>query len=396
MRNQPLLCTSKMKKALHYNYYFIPAILLATLGVVDTSYLAFTHYKNYTDITYASFCAISPSFNCDTVAQSSWSIMFGIPVALWGLFGYLLYVSLLIIVRKHTDDTLPIWSILQLLGFIYSIIAITLGVISAKKIHSYCLMCILSYTISFLLFFYPCIIRNRFYKKSLARGLKETIPFIKTNWFLKISILFLLILITVTHVLLPRYWIHEYPSNFSTVATGLTEDGHPWIGAEKPKLTIEEFTDYQCFQCGKSHYFLRKLVEKYPGQIRLIHRNFPLDHRYNPILAGKPFHVGSGEMALLAIYAISREKFWQMNDELYRYVQTSHASSLDLNILGKKLSLPVEEMAAALHSPILYNKLITDIQKGLQSGITATPAYIVNGQVYIGSIPSSALQDLNQ
>jgi uncharacterized membrane protein/protein-disulfide isomerase len=385
-----------MKKFLPYKFYYFPVLFLSLLGIADTSYLAVSHYKNYTDITYASFCALSQTINCDTVAQSSWSIIFGIPVALWGLTGYLLYFSLLLPLRKYAEERLPLWTLLQILGLVYSILAIFFGYISAEKIHSYCLMCLLSYGISFLLFFYPWIIRRRFYKKSLVSGLKETVDVTKKSFFLKGALAVLLALVTGLQLYLPHYWIRQYPADFSKVKTGLTEDGHPWIGAQNPELTIEEFTDYQCFQCGKLHFFLRKLIEQHPEKIRIIHRNYPLDHRYNPILAGKPFHVGSGEMALLAIYASTKGKFWEMNDELYRFVQTSHSERLDLKVLGEKLSLPVTELQSALHSLVFLNKLRMDFQLGIKSGITATPAYIINGHVHIGSIPASLLQDLNQ
>jgi uncharacterized membrane protein/protein-disulfide isomerase len=383
-----------MRNTLPYNYYVFPVFLLTFLGIADTSYLAVSHYKNYTDIAYASFCALSQTINCDTVAQSSWSIIFGIPVALWGLAGYLLYFSLLIHVRKHTVERLPLWTFLQLLGLLYSLLSIFLGYISAEKIHSYCLMCFLSYGISFLLFYFPLMIRNRFYKKSFVAGIKEAIPVIKKSLFLKAALATLFAWTIGLLVFLPHYWIHEYPADFSKVATGLTEDGHPWIGARHPQLTIEEFTDYQCFQCGKLHYFLRKLVDQYPETIKLIHRNYPLDHRYNPILSGKPFHVGSGEMALLAIYASSQGKFWEMNDELYKLVQTSRSKPLDLKALGEKLSLPETELQSALHSLVILNKLRVDIQSGIKSSITATPSYIINDQVFIGSIPASVFQGI--
>jgi len=383
-----------LKKIFPYKYYSYPVFFLSLIGIADTLYLEISHYRNYTDIAYASFCAISQSLNCDTVAQSSWSIMLGIPIALWGLTGYLLYLSILITVLKYAEERLPLWSILQILGLLYSIIAIFFGFISATKIHSYCLMCILSYGIGFLLCFYPWIIRRRFYKKGFITSLKETFPVIKKSVSFKISIILLFAFITGIQFYLPHYWINEYPPNFSNVETGLTEDGHPWIGSRNPKLTIEEFTDYQCFQCSKLHYYLLKLVERYPEKIKLIHHNYPLDHRYNPILAGKPFHIGSGEMALLAIYASSRGKFWEMNDELYRYVQTSHSKPLELKALGEKLSLPLRDLQDTLHSPLFINNLTKDIQKGMKAGITATPAYLINGQVFIGSIPSSALGDL--
>jgi len=383
-----------VKNTLHYNFYFIPTLFLTLLGIADTTYLTVAHYKNYTDISYSSFCAISPSINCDTVAQSSWSILLGMPIALWGLFGYLFYLSILFTVRRKTDFSFPFWAILQFIGLTFSLIAICLGYISATKIHSYCLLCIMSYAISFLLFLYPVIVRRRFDHKPFLSRINESSRLIICHPSVYSSIIVLIFCAVGVHFFLPHYWIQNNQIDLSRIETGITVDGHPWIGSNNPIITIEEFTDYQCFQCRKLHNHLRKLIEQFPEKIRVIHRNFPLDHRFNPILNGRPFHIGSGEMALLAIYACIERKFWPMNDELYRFMQSRDSKSLDLKLLSLKVDLSAEKLSAALHSSDFYDILMKDIKRGIELGITATPAYVIDGQVYIGSLPSHILNKL--
>ncbi len=73
-----------------YFWYSTTVVLLLILGLLLTGYLFFSHYQNYTDIGYSSFCALSKSINCDTVSQSRWSILFGLPLALWGMIAYIL------------------------------------------------------------------------------------------------------------------------------------------------------------------------------------------------------------------------------------------------------------------------------------------------------------------
>ena len=79
------------------------------------------------------------------------------------------------------------------------------------------------------------------------------------------------------------------------------------------------------------HYYLRELMNSYPDKIKLVHRNFPMDHQYNPIVK-EPYHTGSGKLALLALYAAEKNKFWEMNDLLY-----SHA--------GQKQPLRIKDLA---------------------------------------------------
>jgi len=99
---------------------------------------------------------------------------------------------------------------------------------------------------------------------------------------------------------LPRYWIFTYPVPSENVSSGITPEGNPWLGAKNPILTIEEFTDYQCFQCSKMHLMLRLLVNRHPRKLRLVHHHYPMDSEFNYILVKKPFHEGSGKLAMLA------------------------------------------------------------------------------------------------
>ena len=116
--------------------------------------------------------------------------------------------------------------------------------------------------------------------------------------------------------MLPPYWRLAPEPLSREMAYGLTAEGHPWFGAENPEIEIEMYSDYQCFQCKKMHVYLRKLIAGQQQKIRVIHRHYPMDHEVNYIVK-EPFHIGSGKMALIAIYAASKGKFWEMNDLLF-------------------------------------------------------------------------------
>jgi protein-disulfide isomerase len=172
------------------------------------------------------------------------------------------------------------------------------------------------------------------------------------------------------------------------VKTGMTSDGHPWIGAENPALEIVEFADYLCFQCKKMHHHLRKLVAQYPDAIRLIHRNYPMDHQFNPIVA-EPFHEGAGKMAILAIHAAAIGKFWAMNDTLFNLPGADRR--IDLNETARQAGMDSRTLAAALeHGPYLQ-RLLFEIRDGMKLGIVGTPSYLVNGKIYEGGLPPEVL-----
>jgi uncharacterized membrane protein len=82
-------------KPLPFKFYFLPIFLITLIGLADAIYLSISHYRVYMDMGYQSFCAISQALNCDTVSQSLYSILFNVPVPVWGVFGYAFFLILL-------------------------------------------------------------------------------------------------------------------------------------------------------------------------------------------------------------------------------------------------------------------------------------------------------------
>jgi len=386
-----MLNTKKTEKInpLPFPYYFWAIAVFAFSGLADSVYLSISHYRVYTDIAYESFCAISRSINCDTVSQSPYSIFIGIPVPVWGIIGYSFYLLLLPFARNSETKNKRIWSILFFISLVFSIYSIILAYISTFYIHSYCMMCIVSFGINFILLYYTWLVRKRFDKSGIIKGLMLDIGFL---WEKKKTIpIFLSFLCIVTFLLIsfPSYWQFSPPVLSKNIPSGITEDGYPWIGSINPKLVITEFTDYQCFQCKKMHFFLRKLVEKNHEKIRLIHRHFPMDHQYNPIVK-EPFHVGSGKMALLAEYAQTQEKFWEMNDILFSIA--GGAKFINIKKLAEKVGIDYRALSYSIKNRTIRYKVKHDIAIGMKLGINGTPGYVIDGKVYLGQIPPEILR----
>ena len=375
---------------LPYPVYFWTVVALAVMGFADAIYLSISHYRVYTDIGYASFCAISKAINCDTVSQSLYSILWGAPVPVWGIFGYLFVLVLLPFARSKEAEKERLWSFLFWIFLGFSLYSLALGLISALYIHSYCLMCIVSYAINFLLLFYAWLIRRRFAQKGLITDSLLDFRFLwnkKRTQIMLLSLVFgAVFFIMITKF--PVYWNLTPPPLSESIPTGVTEDGHPWIGANTPVLEITEFTDYQCFQCKKMHFFLRRLVETHSDKIRLVHRHYPMDHKVNPIVK-EPFHVGSAAMSLLSIYAQSIGKFWEMNDILFNTDLTKEA--INTKTLLKQAGVDTNGKAPKIFDPQHQLKLLTDIRAGMKLGISGTPAYVIDGQLYLGQIPPEIL-----
>ena len=383
---------AKNIKPLPFPVYFWSIVSITCLGLIDAVYLAISHYRVYTDIGYKSFCAVSKSINCDTVSQSAFSILLGVPVPVWGIVGYLLFLVLLFTTLRASSDKNRLWPTLFILALCYSIYSIVLAVISMVYIRSYCIMCIASYAVNLTLLFFTWLIQKRFENLGMLENFKK-----EFHWWLdrKKALCIYLGLITGVALLLilftPPYWKLSSPPLSQELMSGMTEEGHPWIGGLQPQLVITEFSDYQCFQCRKMHFYIRELMASHPGRLRLIHRNFPMDHVHNPMVK-EPYHIGSGKMALLALYAAEKGNFWKINDMLYHIdKQEGH---FNIREMATAAGFDVVEFAASASDRSLRQKLRADIRDGIQLGITATPGYLINGKLFVGHIPPDIIRVL--
>jgi protein-disulfide isomerase len=323
------------------------------------------------------------------VSQSPYSV-FIIPIPIWSAIGYTLFLWLLPFAWQQKGRDGRVWSSFILIALAYTGVSITLASVSAYMIGSYCVLCILIYFVNFFLLWYAWLIRRRFSSSRFIRNFLDDLRFFRQQKriFLPGLGLFSVAVILVI-VMLPPYWRLASEPLSREVAYGLTAEGYPWFGAENPEIEIEMYSDYQCFQCKKMHVYLRKLISGQRQKIRVIHRHYPMDHEVNYIVK-EPFHIGSGKMALIAIYAAAKGKFWEMNDLLFEI--GGRKKQIDLNWVAEKTGLEAADLVRALNAPVIRNKLSRDVWQGMKLRILGTPSFVINGNLYAGNIPADVLQ----
>jgi protein-disulfide isomerase len=300
-----------------------------------------------------------------------------------------LIIALLVVAGSRQHERKRFWPLLFCTGLLYSASSLVLAWISSTIIHSYCIMCILLYVVNFLLLYYAWFVNRRFGDTDLLKGLVRDMQLLWRQRKMSLPIVGLFVFTTAGFAVgMPAYWQMTPPALSDAVASGITDDGHPWIGAQKPSLTITEFSDYMCFQCKKMHFFLRKLVQLHPDQVRLVHRHFPMDKAYNPLVSDI-FHAGAGEMAIIALYAKQKGKFWEVNDLLFSLAEKK--TSFNTRTISKQVGISNNEISAALKSRTLRLSVKHDISVGINKGITGTPSFLIDGKIYSGNIPSGIL-----
>ena len=384
------LKTKKKINTLPFHYYYIPFLFIACIGFFTSVYLTISHYRVHVDISYSSFCAITKSLNCDTVSSSPYAIFLNVPIAVWGVVGYSGIIFSLIMAAAVPSNKQRMWPVLFWISLFFSISSLILAWVSTYFIQSYCIMCILTYFVNFFLLYYSWFVNKRFGDSSLIKGVARDVSFLRYKKKVFFSV-FAVFLITSACLIIwmPRYWNVEFPPISNSLHNGVTEDGHPWIGAENPEVVIVEFSDYLCSQCRSKHSHLRKLIFEHSDRIRLIHRHFPMDHKINPIVK-QPFHKGAAKLALLSIFATQQDKFWKINDILFNL--PGNTETVNIPNLLDKTGLKHNKISAIFKDKSVVDHLKKDILAGLKHGLTGTPGFVIDGKVYQGHIPPNILK----
>lgn len=127
---------------------------LSFAGILVASYSLYGYFFGSVD----SFCNINATFNCSAVINSGYSDIFGIPVALMGLFGY---VAILFLSRYNLNGKI-LNSQNLILGIIVSATLFSgyLAFISGFVIKVWCPTCIISYGIILALFVLAILLKK--------------------------------------------------------------------------------------------------------------------------------------------------------------------------------------------------------------------------------------------
>jgi protein-disulfide isomerase len=145
-------------------------------------------------------------------------------------------------------------------------------------------------------------------------------------------------------------------------------------------VTIVEFTDYQCPYCHRAQTVIDDVLSRYPGKVRLVHLDFPLDG-----------HPGATPAARAARCAGEQGKFW----EYHRSLMTAPGAldDADLKSRAASLHLSASSFGRCLSSDRHDAAIQASLEEGESLGVTGTPAYFVNGRMLSGARP---LEDFTQ
>jgi protein-disulfide isomerase len=112
---------------------------------------------------------------------------------------------------------------------------------------------------------------------------------------------------------------------------------------------------------------LEQVLEKYPGKVKLVFKNFPLRN-----------HAQAKPAAIAALAAGEQGKFWEYHDKVFENYKS--LSEEVLKRIAGEVGLDVKAFEAARKNPELAAAVSRDMQEGSRAGVRGTPTIFVNGR----------------
>ena len=194
----------------------------------------------------------------------------------------------------------------------------------------------------------------------------------------------LLIVFAIAIVIYNEQKADELGEAASKNASYLVRDYAPSVGNRNAKVTIVEFFDPACETCKAFYPFVKHLMSKHPGKVRLV-------VRYTP------FHPRSDYVVKLLEAARLQNKFWETLEAVYETqpLWASHGNPQPEKLwsLIESVGLDVKRARIDMQSETITKRLQQDMADASQLQVTKTPGFFVNGKPLV-RFGSEQLQQL--
>ena len=155
----------------------------------------------------------------------------------------------------------------------------------------------------------------------------------------------------------------------------------PSKGPATAKVTIVEFSDFECPFCSRAAETVKQVEQAYGDKIRLVFRHYPL-----------PFHQQAPKAAEAGACAADQGRFWEMHDAMFAHQE--QLAPEGLKSLARMAGIDGVKFDACLDGGSKADLVKKDTEAGKQAKVNGTPAFFINGRVLSGAQPLEAFKEI--
>jgi len=366
------------------------SIVANLLSLINFIYLSFLHYTTKFGLTEGkSLCNINQKLNCDAVALSDYSSLFGIPVSNLAASASIVSVVLtLICFYQLSAQNSRILRYTLWLSFLSALSSIIMGLISTFALGTFCLFCIAAYILSFIQFFF--ILRGQDQEQGVFTSLVSDFQSLfTTSRFVLVFALLIPGTAALSHsMIMSSLGLSRLESivNESIESWNINpqKELNPETGisnskSEQTRLTIVEFADFLCPHCRLAQKTLHQFMDSKEG-VKIIFKPFPLDGNCNSAITTK----GDNVRCELSYAALCADQIYKKGpatqDYIFEHQQNWNRATFDsdLNKMFENLSLENTKMIDCMKSSEMHQLVLNTAKEAGQ--IMGTPTFFANGK----------------
>ena len=153
-------------------------------------------------------------------------------------------------------------------------------------------------------------------------------------------------------------------------------------GPKDARVTIVEFSDYQCPFCKAIRSTVNEIFARYAGKVKWVFRDFPSER----------LHPTAPKAHEAARCAGEQGKFWEYHDVLFE--RSPQHSPEELQQYARDLHLSSSVFSDCLANDKYQREVASDLQEGTRMGVSGTPTFFINGRMAEGALPLEVFQKL--
>ncbi len=156
----------------------------------------------------------------------------------------------------------------------------------------------------------------------------------------------------------------------------------PFKGNPDAKVTVVEFSDYQCPYCSRAYATLEnQLVESYGDRVKFVFKHLPLEQLH-------PW-AKKASIAAACAHQQSQDGFWGFHKAFFENQRAITVENLRDKVqeFGGSLELQIDPLLACFDNDASSTLVEADMHDATELGITSTPTFLINGALVAGAIP---------
>ncbi len=162
----------------------------------------------------------------------------------------------------------------------------------------------------------------------------------------------------------------------------------PLIGAKDAKVTIVEYSDFQCPFCKRGYDTLeQQVLKEYDGKVKIYFKHFPLS-----------FHPWAQPAAVAAECAKMQkpDAFWKLYHSFFEHqgeVNQQNVKDKATEYLQGS-GIDMAKWNDCFDNKKSLDRVTAQQNEGAGLGVTGTPAFFVNGRMLVGAQPFEKFKDV--